>query len=781
MLYSSPGRLDSPQALIGDKRWLGVNMRLDPALLPPGYCSEAVNMRFRHGVPETRKGTMMLPWMNKITDGILDQDGNIIARAGAWGEVYGQGTFSDPNTRFDYTIIAADGYVYQTTENNAPSQLALPSGVTITGPVTFTQAYDQLIMWRGPNDVPLIMRSIFTGFDYITQSSAPADPDYAYLLPIPNASRAIFFQNRLIVPYNDDELAVSDIGDITRYSPSEADFKINKGTTDKIVSLVKFNENTLIIFKERSIYAVYNVYGSLAAIQLDTITSQYGCVSAESIVQTGADIWFLSQIGVMSLKQTELNKVQATALPVSEPVQSIVERINWRYAANATAALWDSKYYLAIPVDNATAFRDTLVSAGTPYSTGGELDVAVTSGRCYTFKAGYENGTLTNSDESVEGDRMFTARSSTVTLNGTSGFSGELLPTFVGVNSIVLVYDFLNQAWSGYDQAAGIEPQKFFIAKKGNKDRLFFINKDGWVLLYEENYTDHRTEPYVELQLVDADVGDTVKINGGDTITVTESGSSNTSTQWYTVSPSYNQKIYYLFGDRAAATNGWGFSGAYGSAPVAWSAPDCRFVLARADGVSLIDQPALKFDTLRAIATNGIPPTIVTTGAWATLVQVSKRQIDSYMVTRGFGIDPGDNLTFSNIDIDIQTWNPCVTIETETPGFIEGVSGRAAITRSRTTYDQPARATDYNESNTNDDFRTPYRQDYSVVIPADGIYLSNDGVALGVHQEARINVNASPSSGRYTKVKIRNTCGRIRVMSVRVASTVKPSVSGIHI
>lgn len=781
MIYSSPGQLDSPQALLGDKKWLGVNMRLDPALLPPGYCSEAVNMRFRHGVPETRKGTMVLPWMNRVTGGILDQEGNIIGRAGAWGTVYGQGTFSDPNTRFDYTIIAADGAVYQTTENNVPLALTLPPGVTIEAPVTFTQAYDQLVMWRGPDEVPLVMRDIFAGFDYIAQTD-PSAPESTYTLPIPNASRAIFFQNRLIIPHGDDELAVSDIGDITRYAPTEADFKINKGTTDKIVSIVKFNENTLIIFKERSIYAVYNVYGDLAAIQLDTITSQYGCVAAESIVQTGADIWFLSQLGVMSLKQTELNKVQATALPISEPVQDIVERINWRYASGATAALWDSKYYLAIPVDNAIAYRDSLVTAGTPYGSSSSLDVAVTLGRCYTFKAGFGNGTLTNDDEDVEGDRMFVARSASVTLNaGGSGFSGELLPTFVGVNSIVLVYDFLNQAWSGYDEAVGVEPQKFFIAKKGNKDRLFFINKDGWVLLYEENYTDHRTEPYVDIQIVDAVVGDTVKINDGDTITVTESGSSNTSTQWYTVSPSYNRKIYYLFGDRTAATNGWGYSGAYGSAPVAWNAPDCRFALVRQDGASLVDNPTLAFDTLRVISTNGLPPVVVTTGEWATVTQVSRRQIESYIVTRGFGLETGDWLAFSSIDMDIQTWNPSVTIETEMPGFNEGVTGRPAITRSREIYDQPARASIYAESNINNDFFTPYRQDYSVIIPDDGIYVSNDGVALGVHQEARINVNAKPTSGRYTKVKITNTSGRIRVMSVRAASTVKPSVSGIHI
>lgn len=207
-----------------DTFWRGVNMRLDPSQLEPGFASEAKNMRFRNGVPETRKGFIFPPWCNKITAGSIS----------SWGSVHGVAIYSDPNTRLDYMIIAADGVVYATIENNAPISLSLPSGVTLSGRVNFTQAYDKLVMWRGADLPPLVMHNVADGFVEITQTTSGTSTQ-----TIPNADQAIFFQNRLLIPHGDDEIAASDIGDITRYSPTLADFKINQGTTDRIIGLIK--------------------------------------------------------------------------------------------------------------------------------------------------------------------------------------------------------------------------------------------------------------------------------------------------------------------------------------------------------------------------------------------------------------------------------------------------------------------------------------------------------------------------------------------------------------
>lgn len=766
----SQGPNDYPLAPIGDTQWVGVNMRIDPALLPPGYASEAVNMRFRRGVAETRLGTMVMPWLNKV---------DIPTKTfGAWGTIYGQGVFSDPNTHFDYTIIAADGNVYQTTENNVPIQLNLPSGVTITSPVTFTQAFDKLVMWRGPDLPPLLMLTVANGFDYV-----PAPESGSGAQPIPNASRAIFFQNRLIIPHGDDEIAVSDIGDITQYSETLNDFRINQGTTDKIVNIVKFNDETLIIFKERSIYQVTGVTGDLSGVSLDQVTLEYGCVAAESIVQTGSDVWFLSQLGVMSLKQTQFNKLQSTAIPISEPIQPLIDRINWRYASGACGALWDSKYYLAVPLDDARVRRESLIAYGSPSGFGRTITVPVTPGGSYEFVAGTETNSLANGTETITASKVFTAQGSTVTLTVQIGqaFTGALYPVLVGVNTHVLVFDFLNQAWSGYDTASGIEPVKFFLTKKQERQRLFFINKDGWLMLYEEDYVDQLVEPYAILQVgSNLANGDTISVNGGATITAVDGTVNNGATTWgiSVGDPQFN--VQQLYGGVAQSVNGYGYGGAYGSAPTAWSAPHATF--------GLVYDPTLTgpsfggpFSGLKITATDGKVPTITTSGSWATVTYVNQLHIDSYLITRGYTSNNGDEINVQRADLDVQTWSPSLTIQTYTPGVNESKTITSGFTRDRTKYYEPAKAPAYDATNTNDDFLTPYRQDYSVAMPAGGIYLGTSGVAYDLMQEARLNFNCYPTIGRSAQFKIRNTNGRMRIMSLRAVVTNKPPVQGVSV
>jgi len=141
-------------AVNGDRGWRGVNMRLDPAQLPAGWMSEAVNARFRNGVPETRLGSVTMAWLNKITG----------SNVGPWGEVHGVGEFRDPTTFTEYVLLAADGNVYACLENNAPYQLAMPSGETITDRVTFVQCFNVVLMLRGFDADPLVMDDINVGF-----------------------------------------------------------------------------------------------------------------------------------------------------------------------------------------------------------------------------------------------------------------------------------------------------------------------------------------------------------------------------------------------------------------------------------------------------------------------------------------------------------------------------------------------------------------------------------------------------------------------------------------
>tara|TARA_Y100001938_G_scaffold54361_1_gene75877 strand:+ start:438 stop:2438 length:2001 start_codon:yes stop_codon:yes gene_type:complete len=423
----------------GDNGFQGVNTRLDPGLLPDGFCSEAINKRFVNGVAKTRPGIAVMNWSNKaeayyknqayangdivsfsgleldntfisIMDGAELYNGvsptatpsgpisnsavgpffkrnatdnssihiplasestvnstywsDIGARTFPFTNVKGVGVFRDPSG-FEWLLIAAGDGVYATREGN--QSFKLPGVSSISDSVTdvvFVQAFNVVLMFQGEDTAPLAMENFANGFVSINQVASDFtidENDSDGTESIPNSSTALFSGNRVWIPHNRDMVAVSDYLNYTRYAPIMSTLRINQGSEDKLVQLVKFDEQTIIAFKESSIYAIRNTYGNLADMSLDEMTRSYGCVAAKSICTVGRDIWFLDRSGVRSLGVTESGKVQGVDKPVSDPIQSIISRINWPSAGKAVAAYHNNRYFLAVPVDGSTENNIILV------------------------------------------------------------------------------------------------------------------------------------------------------------------------------------------------------------------------------------------------------------------------------------------------------------------------------------------------------------------------------------------------------------------------------------
>ena len=168
---------------------------------------------------------------------------------------------------------------------------------------------------------------------------------------VPAGREGLYFQNRLLLLYGPDYLAVSDVLDPLHYSPILNEFKLNTGANDAVVALYPFNTTTLIIFKERSILAVENLYGDLSTTRLTEVTREFGCVSQASIASTGSDIVFLSQRGVISLKQTEFGISQSVVLPLSDPIQDVIEEIDQANWEKSCGAYYNNRYILSVPVE----------------------------------------------------------------------------------------------------------------------------------------------------------------------------------------------------------------------------------------------------------------------------------------------------------------------------------------------------------------------------------------------------------------------------------------------
>lgn len=178
---------------------------------------------------------------------------------------------------------------------------------------------------------------------------------------VPAGREGIYFQNRLLLVYGNDFLAVSDVLDPLHYAKVTNDYKLNTGANDKVIAIGAFNSTTLVIFKERSILAVENLYGDLSNVRLTELTREFGCVAPNSVVNTGSDLIFLSQRGIVSLKQTEFGISQSVILPLSDSIQNLVgdiDEVNW---AKSCGAYFDNRYLLAHPTEGGDGNNDRVL------------------------------------------------------------------------------------------------------------------------------------------------------------------------------------------------------------------------------------------------------------------------------------------------------------------------------------------------------------------------------------------------------------------------------------
>ena len=119
------------------------------------------------------------------------------SRVFKFGTVYGAGLYSDPNTT-EYLLIATSTGVYAAREGILAFKL---SGlIDAGGSVTFVQAFNQVLMFRGENKPVYILKTLLEGFIPVDQIDNTIDYDENDQGDgtdlIPNADNAIYFQNR---------------------------------------------------------------------------------------------------------------------------------------------------------------------------------------------------------------------------------------------------------------------------------------------------------------------------------------------------------------------------------------------------------------------------------------------------------------------------------------------------------------------------------------------------------------------------------------------------------
>ena len=359
------------QAIDLDPGFIGVNNKLDPSvlrtghafyqvnqqLLGPGTLVDAINVRLSDGIAETRDGYLSpihlnQPWWSGASGGDY--------------EAVGSGVYSDPNGMewlmlavIDNTGASAVSKVFALRDDSTVRTLALDTGLSFTSGsrADMVQGFADLIVFRGDGvdsedeQTPLTWDGDWTDptFREVPQTSSGRFED-----PIPNAASAVTMSNRLLCASGRDTVAVSDILDFTRWDSALNEFRVNEGSDDRIVALIPWRKTNLLVMMEQSVHLITGVTGDLSAASVETVNRSLGIVGPRAWAYIGGDVAFLSQDGIYRISEAFENTNLVKELPMSDPVEGYIRRIN-PLAIHLSVAIADgSMIRWALPIDGAS-------------------------------------------------------------------------------------------------------------------------------------------------------------------------------------------------------------------------------------------------------------------------------------------------------------------------------------------------------------------------------------------------------------------------------------------
>lgn len=377
---------------------------------------------------------------------------------------------------------------------------------------------------------------------------------------LPNADNALFINNRMLVPtaytpgvdgydstastYTKKDFIVATSFQDDVHFDFRDEFRINQGSDDEIVDLVKYDNDTVLVFKERSWGILSNVRFDLANVQLDMRGQRYGLCARGAVAVAGKDVYFMAtQRGVCSLRQTDLGLIQSVDTPFSNDVEPWIRRINWSLKNLIRLAWWDNKLFVAVPMDDCSVdagieLGDNLVSGNYTDILGYPLvNVPLTAGQTYKYTAGNEDYARTllppNGVGITPGTFVVPAGQMLLVKIGGAGTLASAwvqtsTPTRIqATNNAILVHDFRNlgkvrqllgddaQAWACRDVGVAISPQEFILSNVAGRERLLFTSADGYVNLYEQSTAgDEVQDPTRENQLGWAEVATLAQTRG---------------------------------------------------------------------------------------------------------------------------------------------------------------------------------------------------------------------------------------------------------------------------
>jgi len=314
--------------------------------------------------------------------------GQIATAISPFVSVYASGVYSDPDEIGQQYIMLVKSDAVGFFASGLSSRTVSLNGNLVTEQSTVVQANNQVYLFRGPNAKPLYWDGDWnTTFIEVPDTSLPPSAGFE---SIPNSNQATYYQNRLWVKNGKDYVAASDILDpndeafvFTDYDVLANEISANTGNSDYVVASFPFGQNSLVVFKNKSVLLFQNVEGSLSDVTMTEVTRQVGLIGINAVTSVGPDLAYVSygNINLLTLTNTN-NSLQHKTLPLSTKIRAIMRRVNWEVGYKISMGYWSNKLYVSLPLDNSPVCNACVVYNFTTENWYGEWNFSSTMNMC---------------------------------------------------------------------------------------------------------------------------------------------------------------------------------------------------------------------------------------------------------------------------------------------------------------------------------------------------------------------------------------------------------------
>lgn len=331
-----------------------------------------------------RKNRLATNMLARLQNAVIDASGRVVTRRGSGKvgtdaasafHVLGMAYIDTPALEWLVRVVQAAGVrkfqKHDSDNATAWQDVALPGGWTIAdAAIELVPALDKIYLFNGTDNA----RS-WDGAAFVDLGNTANDA--------PLGSIAVWFQYRMFataVAASPDTVFYCDVLDPSagHWNHAAKSFRVGSGDGDPIVGLAGWVATLLVIFKRSSIWlSDVNPTLSLGAqIPIEAVHNSIGCLSHRSIQRVGNDLFFLADDGIRTLNRVAKEKqLVEIGDPMSAPVRDLMLRLNKAAASTANAISYESRYFIALPLDGATQpnyilVYNTLIQAWEGYWTG---------------------------------------------------------------------------------------------------------------------------------------------------------------------------------------------------------------------------------------------------------------------------------------------------------------------------------------------------------------------------------------------------------------------------